>query len=73
MNKNIRKLITLVIPSLFLVTFADLSTVCSTLSLNDSTSFLPTIDLQGNSVGCWKNEISGHSRLKIFKMTYLKT
>lgn len=56
--------LTLVMPSLFLVTLADLSTVCSTLSRSDSTSFFPTTDLHGYSVGCWKNDMSGQSRLK---------
>lgn len=43
-------------------TFAHLSTLRCTRVCNLLTSALFTISSQGNSHGCWKNEISGHNR-----------
>ncbi len=53
-----------VIPNLFLVTFSDLRTVCSTLFLRFSNDFSGlTSTLHGCGVALWKNDKSGHNLL----------
>ena len=59
------KILTFVIPSLFLATVSDCKTHCSTRFLSVSTRvFSPEISFEGNSVAVWKKLRSGQSRLQ---------
>lgn len=61
MKKNEK--FTFVIPKPFLSTFADFKMQRCTLLCNRISSSLSTIFVHGNSVGCWKKDMSGHSLL----------
>lgn len=60
---NYTKIPTLVMPSPFLSTLAELKTEGTTLWCNRLSPLLLTTKSQGNSVGCWKNDMSGYNLL----------
>lgn len=61
-NSNLEMVVTFVKPSPFRSTFAELSVEGVTRVCSRRAPLLFTISSHGNSVACWKNDMSGHRR-----------